>query len=100
MSKLFNDHYMKLKYEPNKVIKDWLKGNKLVAYEAYTYAQVLKYLSRLGTKNSKMEDIVKAEYYLKELKNEIEENDTEQEKDKTIRYTFCGVTLFKRKVRK
>lgn len=71
MSKLFNEHYKKLKYEPNKVIKDWLIGNKLLAYEAYTYAQTLKYLSRLGTKGQKEEDIVKAVYYIKELEKEI-----------------------------
>lgn len=64
-------HYKELKYEPNKVIKDWVEINNLKGYEAYTYGQVLKYLSRVDLKESKEEDIQKAMYYLYELKKEI-----------------------------
>lgn len=78
---LFNEHYKKLEFEPNKVIKNWVEVNGLVGYAAYTYGQVLKYLSRLGLKDGELKDTKKALYYLEQLKEQLEEQIEESNED-------------------
>lgn len=78
---LFNEHYKKLDYEPNKVIKNWVEVNGLVGYAAYTYGQTLKYLSRLGLKDGELKDTKKALYYLEQLKEQLEEKIEESNED-------------------
>lgn len=66
-TEFFNEHYKQHKYEPNKVIEDWIDVNRLSGVEGYIYGQVLRYLSRIGLKNAKQKDLKKATYYLKWL---------------------------------
>lgn len=54
------------------IVKGAIKFNKLTGNESYPYGNVLKYLLRCGNKGKKVEDLKKAEFYLKELIAEAE----------------------------
>lgn len=58
-------HYIEgRKYEPIKVIMDWRLG--------YCLGNVVKYISRAGRKNDKLEDLKKAQYYLNRYIEQLE----------------------------
>lgn len=65
-------HYTHGKYEVIDVIEDWKLG--------YHLGTVLKYIGRAGHKNSKLEDLMKARWFL-ERAIENEEREVEKVKE-------------------
>tara|TARA_R100001510_G_C7556678_1_gene138316 strand:+ start:284 stop:535 length:252 start_codon:yes stop_codon:yes gene_type:complete len=71
--KMANDppHYTDTKIQPIDVVKDWAKGEDPLMF--YFKSSILKYIKREKNKG-KLQDIYKAEFFMKELVKAAEEH--------------------------